>query len=194
MMPEFRHTAMLLFCLVPGLLAAPGAQASTSFAEQVSIAEHTLERVGTGTARYAGFIRVYEAALYAPSVSTRAQILAATVPKRLEIVYRRPLEAQLLAAAAAQTLERQHGPESLRHWQTAIDSLHATFPDVSDGDRLALTMVPEHGLWLEFNGREVARINNPQFGRVYFGIWLADPPLSASLRDELLPADCCQAE
>ena len=63
-----------------------------------------------------------------------------------------------------------------------------------DIDRLALSMAPEHGLWLEFNGREVARINKPQFGRLYFGIWLGDPPLSASLRDALLPGDCCQAE
>lgn len=193
-MPGLRRTAMLLFCLLPGLLAMPGALASTYFAEQVSIAEHTLRRIGTGTARYAGVIRVYEAALYAPSASTRAQILDAAVPRRLEIVYRRPLDAQLLAAVAAQTLERQHGAETLRHWQAQIDSLHAAFRDVSDGDRLALTMAPEHGLWLEFNGREVARINKPQFGRLYFGIWLGDPPLSASLRDALLPGDCCQAE
>jgi hypothetical protein len=27
---------------------------------------------------------------------------------------------------------------------------------------------------------------------VYFGIWLGEQPLSASLRDALLPATCCQ--
>jgi len=109
-------------------------------------------------------------------------------------LYHRPIKAMLMVKAAQHVLERQHGTQTLERWQPSIDRLHAAYRDVAAGDRFALAMSPEHGLWLEFNGREVVRIDDPELGRLYFGIWLGDLPLSAKLRDALLPKECCQAD
>ena len=181
---------LLLF----GFLTTSSATASTHFPERITLENQALQRIGLGTARYAGIIRVYDAALYAPATGARADILDTALPKRLEILYHRSIEAKLLVEAALRTLEHQHGSEILVRWQSHLDRLHAAYRDVSAGDRFALEMIPEQGLRLEFNGREVARIYAPAFGRLYFGIWLGEKPLSATLRDALLPVDCCRAE
>lgn len=191
---SYRRTCLAALSLVLGLLVSLSVPASTEFAERITLEDHALQRIGSGTARYAGIIRVYDAALYAPARSARADILDTDVPKRLEIVYHRSIEAELLAEAAQHTLERQHGPDVLERWRSAIQKLHAAYRDVSDGDRFALAVTPGQGVALEFNGREVARIDEPEFGRIYFGIWLGDMPLSASLRDALLPVNCCQSD
>ncbi len=169
-------------------------QASTDFPARLTLENHQLERVGIGAVRYAGLIHVYDAALYAPSDQRSADILDAGIPKRLEIVYHRALDAERMAEAAQRTLERQHGMAMMERWQPHIDRLHAAYRDVARGDRFALAMSPARGLWLEFNGQEVVHIEDVEFGRLYFGIWLGDPPLSASLRDALLPVQCYAAD
>ncbi len=188
------HRIQLAALLLLGVLIAPATQATTAFPEQITLESQQLQRIGFGSARYAGIVHVYDAALYAPLHNTAAGILDAATPKRLEILYHRPIEATLMVEAAQHVLERQHGTQTLERWQPSIDRLHAAYRDVAAGDRFALAMSPEHGLWLEFNGREVVRIDDPELGRLYFGIWLGDPPLSAKLRDALLPSGCCQVD
>lgn len=176
------------------LLATPITLASTMFPEQMSFEDRQLERVGFGTARYAGLIRIYDAALYAPLTNRGTDVLDTDIPKRLEIVYHKSLEADMLAEAALRILERQHGADVVERWQTQIDQLHAAYRNVAPGDRFALAMSPTYGLRLEFNGQEVAHIEDLEFGRLYFGIWLGEQPLSTTLRDALLPTGCCATE
>lgn len=183
-------TVIMLF----GALTIPVTAAMASFPERINLESHTLQRIGIGTARYAGFISVYEAAFYAPSTITRANVLDVGVPKRLEIVYNRSIERKQLIKAAEHALKRQHDTGTLDRWRDAIDRLHASYRDVSAGDMFVLATAPDQGLLLEFNGLEVARIDEPEFARLYFGIWLGDPPLSASLREALLPAGCCLSD
>lgn len=178
--------------IVTALFGTVPAAGALGFPERIALESQALQRVGSGTARYAGVIQVYDAALYAPPRAASADILGATIPLRLEIVYHRPIEAEMMIRAAQQTLERQHGAESLRRWQPQIERLHAAYRDVVAGDRFALTTAPGRGLGLEFNGRELVRIDDAGFAQVYFGIWLGEQPLSAGLRDALLPATCCQ--
>ena len=177
-----------------GVLTAPTALAVTDFSERLTLENHQLQRVGIGSIRYAGIVHVYDAALYAPLQNTTKNILDAATPKRLEILYHRPIEAKLMVEAAQRMLERQHGTHTLERWQPSIDRLHAAYRDVAAGDRFALAMSPERGLWLEYNGRELVSIEDPEFGRLYFGIWLGDQPLSAGLRDALLPGECCRSK
>lgn len=183
-----RTCRWIVSLVILGLFGAAPVAATSSFPERITLERHELQRLGQGTARYAGIIRVYDAALYAALPQGTADILDQRVPKRLEIVYLRKLEGKVLEQAALHTLERQHGGAALERWQSEIDSLHAAYRDVVPGDRFALAQTPERGLWLEFNGREVARVEAQAFAAVYFGIWLGERPLSDSLRDALLSA------
>ena len=181
-------TAAALFMIA--MFTTPAVAAASAFPERIAVENHQLERIGFGTARYAGVVQVYDAALYAPSREA-ADILGGATPKRLEIVYHRSIEAGMMIQAAQRTLERQHGADTLRRWQPQIERLHAAYRDVAAGDRFALATAPGRGLWLEFNGRESVRIADDEFAKLYFGIWLGEEPLSASLREALLPAGCC---
>ncbi|MBU1191399.1 MAG: chalcone isomerase family protein [Gammaproteobacteria bacterium] len=188
----YQRNVIAILCLALGLLTTTSGRASTGFPERIQLENHELQRIGSGTARYAGIITVYQAVLYAPASTARGNILDTDVPKRLEIVYSRSIEKAHLIEAAEHALERQQTPEILDRWRSTIDELHAAYQDVSAGDRFALVLLPEKGLSLELNGQGLLRIDKPDFARIYFGIWLGETPLSASLRDDLLPTDCCQ--
>lgn len=190
-MTDSRNVIAIL-CLALGLMTVTSVIASTGFPERIQLEHHELQRIGSGTARYAGVISVYQAALYAPASTARGDILDTDVPKRLEIVYSRSIEKAHLIKAAEHALQRQQTPETLDRWRATINELHAAYQDVSAGDRFALVLIPEQGLSLELNGQGLLRIDQPDFARLYFGIWLGETPLSASLRDDLLPTDCCQ--
>ena len=100
------------------ILCAPSGHASSpDFAPRVTELDTTLVRVGQGTARYAGFIAVYDAALYTQAEVDPGNILQSAVAKRLEIVYRVSLKAGDMIKAAERTLSRQHSQEALARWR-----------------------------------------------------------------------------
>lgn len=170
-------------------VASPGATvyaSSTAFAAQLHDADTTLVRLGEGTAHYARFIPVYDAALYIDQDAGAEDLLDPGVAKRLDIVYRTSIKASDMITAAERTLARQHPDATLARWREEIDALHAAYRDVQSGDRYALVFQPGDGLWLEFNGEPVTRVPAAEFAQLYLGIWLGDQPLSERLKQALI--------
>lgn len=170
-------------------VASPGATvyaSSTAFAAQLHDADTTLVRLGEGTAHYARFIPVYDAALYIDQDAGAEDLLDPGVAKRLDIVYRTSIKASDMITAAERTLARQHSDATLARWREEIDALHAAYRDVQSGDRYALVFQPGDGLWLEFNGEPVTRVPAAEFAQLYLGIWLGDQPLSERLKQALI--------
>lgn len=173
----------LLGFIIPGSTVHAS---STAFASQLRDADTTLVRLGQGTAHYARFIPVYDAALYIDQAASSEDLLDAGVAKRLDIVYRTSIKASDMVTAAERTLSRQHSEAVLARWRKEIDALHAAYRDVRSGDRYALVFQPDDGLWLEFNGTPVTRVAAAEFARLYLGIWLGDRPLSDRLKQALI--------
>jgi hypothetical protein len=169
----------LLSTLVP-------AQAG-NFPPRVSIEQLALERIGQGTAHYAGFIPVCDIALYAEPAQHARQLLDPQAAKRLDIVYRLAIPAGKLVGAAEKTLARQHPQQLLTQWRSHIDALHRSYTDVQPGDRHTLSYLPQQGLELDFNGKQVFTLADEDFAAIYFGIWLGEKPLSEPLRLQLVP-------
>lgn len=170
-------------------VASPGATvyaSSTAFAAQLHDADTTLVRLGEGTAHYARFIPVYDAALYIDQDAGAEALFDPGVAKRLDIVYRTSIKASDMITAAERTLARQHPDATLARWRDEIDALHAAYRDVQSGDRYALVFQPGDGLWLEFNGEPVTRVPAAEFAQLYLGIWLGDQPLSERLKQALI--------
>ena len=178
---------MLAFWLLGVAVPGPAVHASsTAFAAQLRDADTSLVRLGQGTAHYARFIPVYDAALYIDHNAGSQDYLDPGTAKRLDIVYRTSIKASDMITAAERTLARQHSDVTLARWRAEIDALHAAYRDVSSGDRYTLVFQPGDGLWLEFNGKPVIHVAAAGFSQLYLGIWLGDPPLSERLKQALI--------
>ena len=143
-----------------------------------------LELRSTGSAYFARFIHVYDAALYASAETTAADLLESNTAKCLALSYHVDLKGSDIRKAAEKVLERQHG--DLTAWRPDLDRLHAAYQDVGKGDEYALCHHPRRGTELLLNGAALTRIETPGFDVLYFGIWLGEDAISASLREDLV--------
>lgn len=64
--------------------------------------------------------------------------------------------------------------------------LRTAFPDVRKGDRITGVHRPSAGLTFLTNGRPTGRIDDPEFARLFFGIWLSPDTSEPALRQALL--------
>lgn len=176
-----RWTTLLAAAAMAAALAAPWAGATT---REDTTAGLVLR--GEGVLRYALFVDVYRARLYATPEVGPDRLLDPAVPKRLELTYLTEIERDLFVEAATTVLERQHPPETLARLRPGLDALHAAYRDVGPGDVYTLVHVPGVGAWLELNDQELHRFDDERLAQAYFGIWLGEDPISPKLKRKLL--------
>jgi len=178
----------IAFSLAALLIAAPAPASEVEgvrFEERVEVGGRALELQGAGLLRYRWVIKAYVAALYLPPGTTGAQALE-DVPKRLEIEYFWSLAAPDFGKAADELLRRKLPAAELARLRERLDRFHSAYRDVEPGDRYALDYAPGAGTTLRLNGKALANVPGADFAAAYFGIWLGEPPLDASLRQNLL--------
>lgn len=164
---------LLLWALIP---AAAGATIEA------------MTMVGKGDVYYLGFIKVYDAHLYAPDRADQQRILDSGVSKCLKLTYDVKLKPEDFVKGASMVLERQHPPEYLEMLKPHIDALHDAYQSVEKGDTYLLCYDAQtRKTSLALNDTTVAVIESEPFSSAYFGIWLSpDQPLSASLQKSLV--------
>ncbi len=74
-------------------------------------------------------------------------------------------------------------PERRQQWQ---QWLVTAFPDVKKGDRITGFHRPGEGALFLTNGRQTGIVPDPEFSRLFFGIWLAAGTSEPALRRSLL--------
>jgi hypothetical protein len=67
-----------------------------------------------------------------------------------------------------------------------LQAMQAAFPDVAAGDRLTGIHLPGQGARFLANGRPTIVVNDPEFARLFFGIWLSDKTPEPKMRLALL--------
>ncbi|MFD0666720.1 chalcone isomerase family protein [Ramlibacter sp. MAHUQ-53] len=137
---------------------------------------------GEATLRYFG-LRVYHARLWTRPGFQADQPEAQ--PLVLELEYLRDFAGSAIAGRSLDEMRRAGPlPEPLaRRWQAEMARV---FPDVKAGDRLAGLHLPGEGARFWHNGRPVGQVDDPDFGRRFFGIWLAPTTSQPALRLALL--------
>jgi len=179
----------LPLCLALALLAAPAAPAAqiegVSFDERVELAGQSLTLHGVGLLRYRWVFKGYVAALYLPPGVAAERVLE-DLPKRLELEYFWAIGARDFGAAAEQLLAQSLSPAELDRLRERMARLHAAYRDVEPGDRYALDYHPDTGTTLRLNGEPLETVPGADFAAAYFGIWLGNPPLDPSLKQQLL--------
>lgn len=140
---------------------------------------------GQATMRFLGFT-IYHARLW-----TRPGFNAGRLhehPLLLELHYQRELRGSAIAERSLQEMQRAGGiPASqAQRW---LGQMERIFPDIRSGDRLAGQNVPGEGAVFWHNGKPAGRIPDPEFARLFFGIWLAPTTSQPDLRLSLLGQD-----
>ena len=147
-----------------------------------------LEKTGTGTVKYLGIFKVYDAELYTRPEVPSSAVLGEETSRCLVLLYDLDLSAADIIKGANAVLKRQNSKEVLKTTLKYIDILHANYTNVQSGDSYTLCYdAASSTTQLLFNDEEVVSINSTEFARIYFGIWLSSiEPISETLRDNLL--------
>jgi len=174
------------------LLLAGAALTAAVRADELVVAPHPPEiqaelpgaRHGaTATLRFLG-MRIYDARVWshAPIVGDgAAQALA------IEIHYARPLSGSRIASRSLD--EMKHiGHVTDAQAQRWLQSMARLFPDVRPGDRITGVQRPGHSACFYVNGSAVGDIVDPDFVRLFFGIWLSPRTSEPALRAQLIGA------
>jgi Chalcone isomerase-like len=74
-------------------------------------------------------------------------------------------------------------PSQSSQW---LAQMRKIFPDIAKGDRLVGIHKPNTGAQFTFNGKPAGEILDPEFGRLFFGIWISEQSSIPKMRRELL--------
>lgn len=159
------------------LLALPAAAAELP-AAACSLLQ-TCRLIGEGQLRWWGF-HVYDAALWSPTGRWQERS-----PYALDIRYARRVTGKQLAETSIDELRRLGiGDEAaLARWGAAMKRL---FPDVAPGSRLIGVHVPQRGALFYSATAYLGAIEEPEFARGFFAIWLDPRTQTPDLRTALL--------
>lgn len=128
-------------------------------------------------------LRVYDARLWVPSQADVQRYEDA--PLALALHYLRRLNGAAIAERSI-TEMRRVGAFSEAQAGAWLEAMKRAFPDVGDGDRLVGLHLPGRGARFYFNGQRTAEIDDPEFARLFFGIWLSPRTSEPRLREQLL--------
>ncbi|MES2613346.1 MAG: chalcone isomerase family protein [Pseudomonadota bacterium] len=141
-----------------------------------------LRQAGQGTLRFLGF-EIYSAQLWV-SPGFDASDYAAQ-PLVLQLAYQRDFTAEAIAGRSIQEMRRvgRFSPAQAARWQQA---LQAALPDVKAGDQLTGVYQPGAGAVFQMGGQVVGEVKDPEFSRLFFGIWLSPRTSEPALRQALI--------
>ena len=144
--------------------------------------------LGKGEVYYLGFIKVYDAALYANTKDGGQVVMDSETSRCLKLTYDVSLAVKDFVFGAETILARQHSPEEISKLRKEIDMLHAAYRGVQKGDSYYLCYdAPQRLTTLTLNDTELVAVPSKEFAEAYFGIWLgAVQPIDEKLRDLLL--------
>lgn len=167
-----------LLVLLAGAAAGAGSPDAPEFVRKYFAAR----LAGEARLTWFGF-HVYDARLFVPAGFDAADTLA--TPFALELTYARALEGKAIAQTSRDEIARLgFGTEPQRaRW---FAQMLRIFPDVDRGRRIAGVNVPGRGVRFYVDGRATGDIDEPDFARAFFAIWLDPRTRSPAVRTGLL--------
>lgn len=132
---------------------------------------------GSGEMRFFGF-RLYRATLWVAGTTVE------TAPHALSLQYRRDISRQQLVSASLDEMQRLGTDEAtVARWKADLERV---FPDVREGERIIGLHLPNQGARFYHQGRLTGAVNDAEFARRFFGIWLDPRTRSPDVRTLLL--------
>jgi hypothetical protein len=175
----------LLSAAFAAVLVTALAPARANVPAPVAVAEQLPEArlAGEGDLRWFG-IKVYTAQLWVGRPGLRLDRLA-SAPFALELRYATGLKGSAIAERSLQEMERMGYGDAQRRGRW-LDAMKKLFPDVARGDRLTGVHEPGRGARFFHNDRPIGGVDDPDFARAFFAIWLDERTVAPALRESLL--------
>jgi hypothetical protein len=174
-MKQFRRLTLLVTLLLGGLAASPVVLAGW----QAALPDAHL--LGVGDFRKFGFL-VYTARLYTP-----ARSLNAHAPFALELTYHRSIKSSALVDASINEIKRIQGDavsaEQLQRWR---EQMQRSFVDVDEGSQLTGVFLPGQGARFYVGEQLKSEIDDLDYAKAFFAIWLDPRSRDPDLRGRLL--------
>ena len=106
-------------------------------------------------------------------------------PFGLELAYLRSFSGEDIATRSLDEMRRfaTLTAEQETQW---LRQMREIFPSVEKGDRLIGTNRPGIGTAFHFNGKLLGEIRDPEFARLFYGIWLSESTAKPWIRKDLL--------
>ncbi len=103
----------------------------------------------------------------------------------LELAYLRNVSGEDIATRSLDEMRRfaTLSTEQEKEW---LRQMREVFPSVQKGDRLVGINRPGIGTTFHFNGKLQGEIRDPEFARLFFGIWLFETTAKPAIRKDLL--------
>lgn len=135
----------------------------------------SLQKYGSGEFKRFGFL-VYEAQLWAASNP-------AEPPLAIQLTYKRDIAGSKIVSASVDQMRALGADDQrLEKWSGAMSRI---FPDVKPGDQIVGIYRSGKAVFL-YNNQEIGQINDVDFARFFFGIWLDPRTSEPRLRQRLL--------
>jgi hypothetical protein len=146
--------------------------------------------VGAARLTWFGF-HVYDARLYAATMLDANE--PAAQPFALELTYARALDGKAIARTSRDEIARLgFGSDAQR--QAWFGQMARLFPDVERGRRIAAVNLPGQGVRFYVDGAFAGSIDDLEFARAFFAIWLDVRTQSPDVRAGLLRSASAQGE
>jgi Chalcone isomerase-like len=179
-----RNIAILYIAINALFYCANSVFASTNESAKPSEVASMVNARSVGAARLTvwGF-QVYDVRLWAPpNFSADAYERSSFA---LDITYLRNFDGGVIADRSLKEM-RGIGSMTEQQAQQWLAQMRKVFPSITKGDRLVGVYQPGEGASFSFNGKAVGDIRDPEFARLFFGIWLSPQTSAPQLRRELL--------
>jgi len=149
---------------------------------EVKLALPQAQLVGKTRLTVFGF-QVYDARLWAAPDFVASSF--SSQPMALELTYLRDFKALDIAERSIKEMRRS---ASISDAQEArwLAELQRVVPDVKKGDRILGIHLPGAGADFWVNGKAAGNIADPEFARLFFGIWLSPKTSEPQMRSRLL--------
>ena len=162
--------------------AAAGVAQPADARPELSVALPQGRRIGAGRLTVMGF-QVYDARLWAQPGFSAANYDRA--PLALELSYLRDFKAQEVAERSIKEIRRSKPVSDAQAARWIADMLRV-IPDVRKGDRVMGVHQPGMGAAFWVNGKNTGEVQDAEFARLFFGIWLSPNTSEPKLREALL--------
>jgi Chalcone isomerase-like len=162
--------------------AAPTVVQPAELRPELSSALPQARRIGTGRLVVWGF-QVYDARLWAHPGFSASNFDRA--PLALELSYLRGFKAEEVAERSIKEMRRSRPVSDAQATRWTADLLRV-LPDVRKGDRVMGVHQPGVGAAFWVNGKNTGEVQDAEFARLFFGIWLSPNTSEPKLREALL--------
>lgn len=153
--------------------------------DTVTVEGKTLSLNGGGIRKKMLF-KVYVAGLYVERPSKDASaILASGEAKSMRLHILRSLKGKQISDAIEEGFQK-NSQEQIARLKDRLDKLAAMFPDVAEGDEIALTWIPDKGTVVSVRGTERGTIEGRDFADALFAVWIGPNPVQDDLKKGLL--------